>query len=502
MRPDRWYVLAIVSSALFLITIDMTVLYTALPRLTHDLAASGSEKLWIVNAYALVVAGLLPGLGALGDRVGHRRMLLSGLAVFGAASLLAAFSPTPARLIGARVILGVGAAMMMPATLSMIRIAFSDKAERALALGIWSAVSSGGAALGPVLGGVLLEYFWWGSVFLVNVPVVAAALLAGRFFLPADSGNRRQPWSPAASLLAMAGLMGLTYAIKEASRPDPSLPAALAAGVIGGAALAAFFRSQRRSASPLIDFTLFRDRTFSLGVVSALTLSLVLVGVELALSQRFQLVLGLSPLNAALSILPIPLAAFVGGPLAGLALPRVGTRRLLFATILTAGCGLALLLQSKGNGPLVPSVGMALLGFGMGAGMSAASTAVMSSASAARAGMAASVEEVSYELGGALGIAVFGSLLSFVYAASLSLPQDAALAAAARDSLDAALLAAESLPHDAAASLVHTARASFDTAFTVVLAVAAALTFSLAGVLALPRRAAARVCRGAENPGR
>ncbi|MFA5538530.1 MAG: MFS transporter, partial [Gemmobacter sp.] len=167
---NRWLVLAIVSSALFLIVIDMTVLYTALPRLTLDLDATASEKLWIVNAYPLVVAGLLPGLGTLGDRLGHKRLFMAGLVVFGAASLAAAFSPSPAALIAARVALAVGAAMMMPATLSIIRLTFTDEAERAFAIGIWAAVASGGAALGPVIGGLLLEWFWWGSVFLINVP--------------------------------------------------------------------------------------------------------------------------------------------------------------------------------------------------------------------------------------------------------------------------------------------------------------------------------------------
>ena len=169
---NRWLVLAIVSSALFLIVIDMTVLYTALPRLTHDLAASASEKLWIINAYPLVVAGLLPGVGSLGDRLGHKRMFTAGLVVFGLASLAAAYAPSAEVLIAARVLLAVGAAMMMPATLSIIRLTFEDENERSFAIGIWAAVASGGAAFGPVVGGILLEYFWWGSVFLINVPVV------------------------------------------------------------------------------------------------------------------------------------------------------------------------------------------------------------------------------------------------------------------------------------------------------------------------------------------
>src|SRR5690606_8520698 len=191
---NRWLVLAIVSSALFLIVIDMTVLYTALPTLTLELAATASEKLWSGNAYPLVVAGLLPGLGTLGDRLGHKQMFLAGLSVFGLASLAAAFSPTPAMLISARVLLAVGAAMMMPATLSLIRLTFTDEKERAFAIGIWAAVASGGAALGPVVGGVLLEWFWWGSVFLINVPVVILALIFGALMLERRPGNPDSPW--------------------------------------------------------------------------------------------------------------------------------------------------------------------------------------------------------------------------------------------------------------------------------------------------------------------
>ena len=184
-----WLVLAIVSSALFLIVIDMTVLYTALPTLTRDLEASATEKLWIVNAYSLVVAGLLPGAGALGDRYGHRRMFTIGLAIFGAASLAAGFAPTSATLITARAGLAVGAAAMMPATLSIIRHTFEDPDDRALAIGIWAAVASGGAALGPVIGGALLEHFHWGAVFLINLPVVLAALALTAAFVPQGQGH-------------------------------------------------------------------------------------------------------------------------------------------------------------------------------------------------------------------------------------------------------------------------------------------------------------------------
>lgn len=480
---NRWLVLAIVSSALFLIVVDITVLYTALPRLTHDLQATASEKLWIVNAYPLVVAGLLPGLGTLGDRLGHKRLFLSGLVVFGLASLIAAYSPSPAVLIGARVLLAVGAALMMPATLSIIRLTFTDEGERAFAIGIWAAVASGGAAFGPVLGGLLLEYYWWGSVFLINVPVVMVAFVAGLIMLPNRRGSAERGWDLIGSVQAMIGLVGIAYAIKEMGKRLPSWEAALVALVVGVAAMALFVRRQRRSASPLIDFGLFRNSRFSSGVAAATVASAALVGFELVFSQRLQLVLGLSPLQAGLLILPIPLASFFAGPIAGLLLPRLGAGRVMSSALAMAGLGLMAFLATYHTASVVWTSALAMMGFGIGGAMSAASTAVMTSAPEDRAGMAASVEEVSYELGGAIGIAVLGSIMSAIYTAALVMPEGLGAPAAARDSLDEALSAAEALAPDAASTLIALARAAFDRAFEGVIVTAAALLFAGAAAI-------------------
>lgn len=481
---SRWLVLAIVSSALLLIVVDMTVLYTALPRLTHDLGATATEKLWIVNAYPLVVAGLLPGLGTLGDRVGHKRMFLLGLVVFGIASALAAFAPTPQVLIAARVVLAVGAAMMMPATLSLIRLTFTDDAERAFAIGIWAAVASGGAALGPVLGGVLLEYFWWGSVFLINVPVVVVvALLAGVLLLQSRPGNAARPWDLVGSIQVLVGLVGITFAIKEVSKRDPDPALAIPALIVGVLFLTVFVRRQRRSAAPLIDFALFANPRFSAGVATALTASAALVGVELVLSQHLQLVQNLSPLEAGLTILPIPLAAFLAGPLTGLALPRLGAMRVLWVALMTAGVMLGAYLALR-NGPAPLWIAtLAGLGFGVGAAMTAASSTIMLSAPADRAGMAASVEEVSYELGGALGVALLGSLMTAIYTRMLVLPAGLVVAPQARDSLDEALILAETLDTAEAAQLAVLARAAFEHAFTGVVLVAVAVLVGVALVI-------------------
>jgi DHA2 family multidrug resistance protein-like MFS transporter len=486
MAPaNRWLVLAIVSSALFLIVIDMTVLYTALPRLTHDLGASANEKLWIVNAYPLVVAGLLPGLGTLGDRLGHRRLFLGGLMVFGFASLGAAYAPTPSALIAGRVVLAMGAAMMMPATLSIIRLTFVVERERAMAIGIWAAVASGGAAFGPIVGGVLLEYFWWGSVFLINVPIVIVALAFGARLIPATAGQNDRPWDLVGSIEILIGLIGVVYAIKEAAKPAPSAAIIAIAAAAGICALILFVRRQNRSAHPLIDFMLFRDPRFSAGVAAALVASFALVGVELAVSQRLQLVLDLSPLQAALYILPIPLAAFIGGPLAGIALTRWAGQTVLWCATLVAAIALGGYLVLYAASAVSQLASLAALGLGAGATMTAASSMIMLAAPADRAGMAASVEEVSYELGGSLGIAILGSLLTAVYSSSLVLPDTLEVNRLAYDGLDQALIAAEEMRGASAETLRVLARSAFDRAFLVVIAAATVTLFVTAILIRL-----------------
>ncbi|WP_347140230.1 MFS transporter [Paracoccus sp. SSK6] len=472
-----WLVLAIVSSALFLIVIDMTVLYTALPTLTHDLDASATEKLWIVNAYSLVVAGLLPGAGALGDRYGHRRMFTIGLVIFGAASVAAGFAPTSAALIAARAGLAMGAAAMMPATLSIIRHTFEDPDQRALAIGIWAAVASGGAALGPVIGGAVLEHFHWGAVFLINLPVVLLALAFTVAFVPRGQGHGHHPFDPVGSVQALIGLVGLTLAIKEIAKPHPSLAVLLLSALVGLAALALFVRRLRRSASPMIDLTLFSDPRFAGGVIGALVSAAALLGVQLVITQRLQLVQGMSPLQAGLFVLPIPLTSFMAGPLAGMMLGRIGAGRLLAATLAVSGAGI--LIYAAGFGRTgVELVSFVLTGAGIGAAMTAASSAIMLNAPADRAGMAASVEEVSYELGGALGIAILGSLMAGVYSASFAAA--GGFGADAADSLDGALALAATLPAPQADRLLALATGAFDRA-TWAVALAAGLALLAAG---------------------
>lgn len=465
----RWGILAIVSSALFMIVIDMTVLYTALPRLTHDLMASSSEKLWIVNVYALTVAGLLPASGALGDKFGARLLFLIGLIVFGAASLFAAFSPNPAMLIAGRALLAVGAAMMMPATLSIIRQTFTEPSERAFAIGVWAAVASGGAAFGPVIGGFLLEHFWWGSVFLINVPIVIIAFAATIAFVGPGLRNPERSFDVISAVQIMIGLVASTYAIKELAKQDISLPSFAVSAVVGVVFLVLFSRRQNRIPSPLIDFSLFANRNFLAGVIAAAVASAALLGFQLAVTQRFQLVLDMSPLQAGLMVLPIPLGAFIAGPLAGILVAKVGERAVMWVSMAIGAVSLAAYYSVISDGLLLQVGALFLLGIGLGATMTAASTAIMLNAPDHHGGMAASIEEVSFELGGAIGIATLGSVLAAVYSTSFETPAGINEgAASARDGLDAALLLAETLSGNLAIAVRSAAETAFGNAFAAV----------------------------------
>ncbi|MDD2868475.1 MFS transporter [Neomegalonema sp.] len=488
--PKRWVALGVLSSALFLIVVDMTVLYTALPRLTHDLGASASEKLWIVNAYALVVAGLLPGAGVLGDRIGHRKMFLGGLFVFGLASLMAAFAPNPQVLIAARVALALGAAMMMPATLSLIRLLFEDEAERAFAIGVWAAVASGGAAFGPLMGGALLEFFWWGSVFLINIPILLIAVVLTLKIIPDRPGDPRLPWDPVASVFVTLGLIGLVYGVKEFGKPAPDLGAAALAGALGAGFILLFVRRQNRAPLPMIDFALFRNPVFTAGVLAAVVSAGALIGAQLVISQRLQLVQEFTPLQAGLALMPGSLASFVAGPLAGSLLPRLGGPKVMGWGLVLCAAGVLGYLWAWEGASLAALASQAVLGFGVGATMTAASATILMNAPAERAGMAASMEEVSYELGGTLGVALLGSIMLGVYTARIGAAPG--FPPEVRDGVDEALRAAETLPPEAAARLVGLAREAFHGAFSAVMLTAAAvLLLAALGVAYAGWRAAA-----------
>jgi DHA2 family multidrug resistance protein-like MFS transporter len=464
----RWLLLATVSAGVLLITLDNTILYTALPTLSEELGATASAALWILNAYPLVMCGLLLGAGTLGDRYGHRRMFLIGLVVFGAASLLAAFAPSAGVLIAARVVLAVGAACMMPATLALIRIGFDDVRERNLAVAVWGAISVVAAALGPIVGGLLLEVFWWGSVFLINVPVVLAALLVTPWVAPRARPDLSTRWDALSSVYAMLALTGTVLALKEATGPNPSwllLAVAVLVAVCGGRL---FVQRQHRLDDPLLDFSVFRNRAFSAGVIAAASSMFVIGGVQLVTTQRYQLVADFTPLQSGLLVATVALGSLPASLIGGASLHRLGLRALIAGGLGLSAVGLVV-ARLGGVGHLgVFVAGLIVTGFGLGLTMSVASTAIIGNVPARQAGMASSLEEVSYEFGNLLAVALLGSLVTGLYARFVELPDGAPEAAA--DSLSAAVEAAQGDP-----GLLTAAGSAYDAAFLTILSLAAVI---------------------------
>ncbi|MEH0147864.1 MFS transporter [Corynebacterium sp. Q4381] len=404
-KSQRWTFFAVISLGLFMISLDNSILYTALPELNRQLGTTPAESLWIINAYPLVLSGLLLGAGTLGDKIGHRLMFIVGLAVFGAASLAAAFAPSAWALVAARAALGVGAAAMMPATLALIRLTFADEQERNTAIGIWSSVAVVGAAVGPLIGGALLSAFWWGSIFLINVPIVVVALVLTLLLAPENVPNPDKHWDAVSSVYVLVALSGFTIAVKEAAKAERwwwLLAAAVAVTVTAGAL---FGRRQRLLTEPLLTFDIFRSRLFVGGVVAAAGAMFVLIGVELNTTQKLQLVDALSPLQAGLIIIVMALAAFPASALGGANLHRVGFLPLIAGGFFGAAAGTLLLAAGA------QFAGLAVMGVSAGAIMSVSSIAIIGAAPPHRSGMAAGVEEVSYELGALLSVAVTGSLM-------------------------------------------------------------------------------------------
>lgn len=471
---QRWLLLATVSVGLLMITMDNSILYTALPTLTSDLGASTTQGLWIINAYPLVMAGLLLGSGTLGDRFGHRRLFLIGLVIFGAASLAAAFSPTPTILIAARGALAVGAACMMPATLALIRLTFDDVRERNLAIGVWGSVAVIGMAGGPIVGGILLEHFWWGSVFLINIPVVIAALIVIPIVTSPSPVDRSRRWDWISSTWALMTLTGAVLTVKEVAHLPPRLPmvaASLAMTLLFGSL---FVRRQRRLPPPLLDFSLFGNAAFSTGVATAALSMFAVGGLEMATTQRFQLVAGHSPLQAGWVVTAVALGSLPTSLLSGALLHVLGLRIIIGGGFALGTLGMTCALIGAHSTTWLLVTGLVVAGAGLGATMSAASTAIIGNAPPSRAGMASSVEEVSYEFGGLFAVAVLGSLLTAVYSATIQPPPTAP--SAVRESITAAHATGDPTIIAVAAEAFDGAYATVLGIITVVLAIATIIT--------------------------
>jgi DHA2 family multidrug resistance protein-like MFS transporter len=489
----EWIGLAVITLAALVYAMDLTVLNLAIPRISEELRPTSAQLLWIIDIYGFLVAGLLITMGTLGDRIGRRKLLLGGAAGFALASLLAAFSQSAEMLIVSRAVMGIAGATVAPSTLSLIFTMFLDPKQRSTAIGVWIAAYSAGGAIGPVLGGILLEYFWWGSVFLIGVPVMALLLFLGPRTLPEykDPNSRRLDLDSA--VMSIVAILAIVYGLKQIAQDGISIVPVLA--IVLGVVLGFFFvRHQLRLESPLIDVRLFRIRAFSASLISYLLGIFVVVGYFLFISQYLQLVLGLTPLVAAFWSLPSAVGFIVGSTIApriihryrpavimgtGMAIAAVGTVMLIGLSV-DGGLGSLLLIAGAS---IVISIGLAPV-------ITLATELIVGSAPPEQAGAATGMSETSGELGGALGIAILGSIGTALYRAEVAdaLPSEvpAQVADAARDTLGGALAIAETLPAELAAAVVSAAQVAFVDALHLVAAVAgigAVVTAVLAAVM-------------------
>jgi DHA2 family multidrug resistance protein-like MFS transporter len=471
-RPARWLALSVLVLAVLLVAVDATVLGLATPYISEDLNPSGTQLLWIGDVYSFVIAGLLVSMGSLGDRIGRKRILLIGATAFGAISVLNAYATTPELMIAARALLGVAGATLMPATLALIRNLFHDPRERSLAVGIWGATASAGTAVGPIAGGFLLEHFWWGSVFLINLPVMAVLVVVGIKLLPESRNPKPGPWDLPSVLLSLVGMIGLVYAVKEAATHGLAWEP-LAVGALGAAALYGFVRRQFTLPAPLLDMRLFAHRGFSGAVLADLLTILGLSGLVFFLSQYLQLVQGRRPLEAGLAELPAAIGAVTAGLIAGKVARRFSVRAVVSGGLAAVGLALAS-LTFLGQSTGYPVLGAALLVVGIGAGFSFTVTAdvILSSVPKEQAGAASAVSETAYELGAALGIALLGSIVTGVYRGFPSPPNTPA---EAHESLGSAVESAASLPTPTAEALLDAARQSFVDGLSLAAGVGAAV---------------------------
>jgi DHA2 family multidrug resistance protein-like MFS transporter len=480
----EWIGLAVIALPCVLYAMDLTVLNIAVPRMSEDLKPTSSELLWILDIYGFMVAGSLITMGNLGDRIGRRRLLMIGAAAFGVTSVVAAFSASPGMLIAARALLGVAGATLAPSTLSLIRVMFRDHQQRTFAIGVWVTSYSIGGIIGPLLGGVVLEYFWWGSVFLLGVPVMVLLLLVGPRLLPEFRDPEAEPVDIFSAVLSLAGVLLVIYGLKRVAENGPELPAfiSVAAGVIVGVV---FVRRQPKLAHPLIDLRLFRSPTFTTALATYLLGTFAVFGGFVFISQYLQLVLGLQPLQAGLWSLPSFGAFILASMIVPMITRRIPAPQLIAGGLVIAAAGFGTLTQIDRAPPLaIIVIGSVLYSLGISPVFILATDIIVGSAPIARAGAASAISETSSELGGALGIAILGSIGTAVYRMRMAaampngVPSD--VREIARGTLGGATAVAERLPGQLGAALLGTARDAFTQAFVMTSIVNALLMLATA----------------------
>ncbi|MCX6502067.1 MAG: MFS transporter [Microbacterium sp.] len=484
-----WAALVVLMLPVLLVSIDNTVLSFALPEIALSLQPTSAQQLWLLDIYPLVLAGLLVTMGTLGDRFGRRRMLLIGATGFAVVSALGAFAPTAELLIAARALMGVFGAMLMPATLSLLRSIFTQRAQRRLAIAVWASMFSAGAALGPVVGGILLEHFAWGSVFLLAVPVLVPLVVLAPLLVPESrdpAPGRVDAWG---IVLSMGAMVPIVYGIKETAVSGLSTTVALSVAVgLGCGAL--FVRRQLRSDAPMLDMRLFTRGAFTGALLVNLLSVVALVGFIYFVAQHLQLIVGLAPLQAGLTLVPGLLAMIISGlavvPIAARVSPAVvipvalafSVVGYLLVTLVAVGGGVGLLM-----------IAFVSLGLGIGAAETVSNELILSSAPPAKAGAASAVSETAYELGAVLGTAVLGGILTALYRTGLVVPAgiDAETAASARETLAGAVAASDALG-TAGDGLREAAAAAFDGGVVVTSLIGAALVVVAAVIAATTLR--------------
>jgi EmrB/QacA subfamily drug resistance transporter len=491
--PRRWWALAVLCLCVVVIILDNTILNVALPSIVESIRASNSQLQWMIDAYTLVFAALLLMAGTLGDRYGRRGALMAGLTVFGLGSIAAAFASGPWWLIGFRGVMGLGAAFIFPTTLSLITNIFSGD-ERSRAIGIWSALSGLGIALGPIVGGLLLEWFWWGSVFLVNIPIVLVALPAVRLVVPTSRDPARPHIDVIGVLLSVLALGGLLFGIIQGPESGWTSPEVLTALIGGTVVLVGFVLWERRADEPMLPLRFFADPRFSAAAASITMAFFGLLGFVFLLTQYLQFVEGNSPLVAGLRLAPPALGIMVAAPLAPTLAERVGTKIVVTCGLVIAATSLLLLSIETVISTVGYQVGaLALFGVGMGTTIAPATDSVMGSVPRDRAGVGSAVNDTTRQTGGALGVAVLGSLFSMLYTRHLAdLPGTvpAPVVSAVDEGIGTALRAAAQLPPAQARTVAETARQAFTHGFTTtaMAAAGAVLLGAIIAAVALPSR--------------
>ncbi|MGI5327726.1 MFS transporter [Actinomadura nitritigenes] len=482
----EWIGLAVLVLPCLLVSMDVSVLLFAMPFISADLAPSGTQLLWIMDMYGFVLAGMLITMGALGDRIGRRRLLLIGAAAFSAASVAAAYSTSAAMLIATRAGLGLAGATLMPSTLALIRNLFHDAAQRKTAIAVWTGAITGGVTVGPIIGGLLMDHFWWGSAFLINLPAMVLLLVLGPVLLPEFRKPAAGRFDLLGSLLSLGAVLPVVYGIKELA-VDGYAPRPVLAIIVGLVLGGLFWYRQRTAAHPLIDLTLFRNRTYGTAVGVNMVTNFAMLGFSLYTMQYLQVVKGMSPLVASLWSLSVMPFIMVAMTVAGVAAKKARPAYVIAAGLALSACGLAITTQVQVHQSLaVVLTGAGLLAAGMLVATSLTADLILAAAPPEQAGAASAVSETGSELGGALGFAILGSIGTAVYHHQMADVREPGLSAqtlrAARDTLGSAA----HVPGDAGQALLETAKTAFThglnatgLAGAIVLTVAALLTLAV-----------------------